>query len=190
MRKLFILLLLPITTIAQKNYPQLLRDYMQEQVNIGFTGTVLIVQNERVLLRAGYGMANREWNMPNGPGVKYRIASISKQFTAFCIMKLVEEGKLQLEDKISKFVPDFPKGDSVTVQMLLTHTSGIVNMGNLPEFADNIDRLPWSKDSIIRFVEKKDTIFRPASGSIIAIPGISYLAISLKKPAERRSGTI
>lgn len=161
MRKLFILLLLPITAIAQKDYPQLLRTYMQEQVNEGFTGAVLIAKDDKVLLRAGYGMANREWNMPNGPGVKYRIASISKQFTAFCIMKLVEEGKLKLDDKLSKFVPDFPKGDSVTIQMLLTHTSGIVNMGNLPEYSDNFDRLPWSKDSIIRFIEKKGYYFSP-----------------------------
>lgn len=75
---------------------------MQEQVNEGFTGAVLIVKNDKVLLRAGYGMANREWHIPNGPNVKYRIGSISKQFTAVCILKLMEEGKLKLNDKLSR----------------------------------------------------------------------------------------
>jgi len=102
MRKVLLLLLLPITSFGQRNYTQLLRDYMQEQVNEGFTGAVLIVKNDKVLLRAGYGMANREWHIPNGPNVKYRIGSISKQFTAVCILKLMEEGKLKLNDKLSR----------------------------------------------------------------------------------------
>ncbi len=163
MRKLlFLLLLLPITCPAQKNYTQLLKDYMQEQVKEGFTGAVLVIKNDKVLLRAGYGMANSEWNMANGPGVKYRIASISKQFTAVCILKLVEEGKLKLDDKLSKYVPAFPKGDSVTIRMLLTHTSGLVNLGNLPEYVDMV-RLSWSEDSIIRFIQKQPYYFSPGA---------------------------
>lgn len=133
---------------------------MREQVNEGFTGAVLIVKNDKVLLRAGYGMANSEWNMANGPGVKYRLGSVSKQFTAYCIMKLAEEGKLQPDDKLSKYVPNFPKGDSVTIRMLLNHTSGIVNMSNIPEFGE-FARLNWSKDSIIHYIEKKPYYFSP-----------------------------
>jgi CubicO group peptidase (beta-lactamase class C family) len=181
MRKLLILLLLPINTIAQKDYPELLRSYMSEQVNEGFSGSVLIVKNDKVLLRSGYGLANREWNMPNGPGVKYRIGSISKQFTAFSILKLAEEGKLRLDDKLSKYIPEFPKGDSVTIGMLLTHTSGIADMVHLPEFADNIDRLPWSKDSIIHFIEKKGYYFSPGARFDYCNTGYFLLAYIVEK---------
>ena len=187
MRGLLFLLLLPITCLAQKNYTLLLKDYMQEQVNEGFTGAVLIVKNDKVLLRAGYGMANVEWNIPNGPGVKYRLGSVSKQFTAVCIMKLAEEGKLQIDDQLSKYVPDFPKGDSVTIRMLLNHTSGIVNTSNIPEFGE-FARLDWSKDSIIHYIEKKPYYFSPGFRFDYCNTGYFLLAYIVEKASGEAFG--
>src|SRR5690606_30536523 len=65
----------------------------------------------------------------------FRIGSVTKQFTAAAILKLQEEGKLSVDDKLSKYFPDFPRGDEVTLHHLLTHTSGIKSYTSKPDFA-------------------------------------------------------
>ena len=163
MKKIFLLLLLPVSLIAQKNYPQLLENYMEAQVAIkGFSGAVLVMKQNKVLLKKGYGLADREWNVSNMVDAKFRIGSVTKQFTAACILQLVETGKLSLDDKLSKFYPDFPKGDSVTIHMLLNHTSGIASYTDQRNFT-NVATLPWSKDSIIAYFKKLPYNFSPGS---------------------------
>ena len=162
MRKL-LLLLLPFTVTAQKNYPQLLDQYMTAQNKIkGFTGAVLVMQKNKVLLRKGYGMADREWNIPNTPETKFELGSLTKQFTAACILQLAEQGRLSIEDKLSKFLPSFPKGDSVTIHMLLNHTSGIANYTSQPQFA-NLATLSLRKDSMIAFFSNKPYTAAPGT---------------------------
>lgn len=86
---------------------------------------VLVAQNGKILFEKCYGLADREHHMPVIPQTTFRIGSITKQFTASAILKLQEEGKLSVNDQLSKYVPDFPRGDEVTLRNLLTHTSGI-----------------------------------------------------------------
>lgn len=88
---------------------------------------VLVAQNGKILLEKGYGLADREHHVAVTTETKFRICSVSKQFTAAAILKLQEEGKLSVNDKLSKYIPDFPRGDEVTLHHLLTHTSGIPN---------------------------------------------------------------
>jgi CubicO group peptidase (beta-lactamase class C family) len=92
-----------------------------------FNGTALVAENGKVILRKGYGPANMEWQVPNAPDTKFRLGSITKQFTSMVVMQLVGEGKVKLDDKITAYLPDYRKdtGDKVTVRQLLTHTSGI-----------------------------------------------------------------
>jgi CubicO group peptidase (beta-lactamase class C family) len=163
MKKILLLLLLPVSLSAQKKYSQLLDQYIQAQLNIrGFSGAVLVMKQNKVLLEKGYDLADREWNIPNTQETKFRIGSITKQFTAACILQLIEAGKLSLDNKLSKFYPDFPKGDSVTIHMLLNHTSGIANYTDLPEFGD-VARLSLSKDSMISFFKNKPYNFSPGT---------------------------
>lgn len=163
MKKIILLLLLPFSLTAQKNYPQLLDEFMQASANIkGFSGAVLVTKQNKVLLKKGYGLADREWNIANTPDTKFRVGSVTKQFTAACILQLTEAGKLSLDDKLSKFYPDFPKGDSVTIHMLLNHTSGIANYTAIPGF-EKIGRLSWSKDSMISFFKNKPYDFSPGT---------------------------
>ena len=187
MRKYLLLLLIPLSVTAQKNKTQLLEKYMDAQNQVkGFTGAVLVMQHDKVLLRKAYGMADREWNIPNTPDTRFEIGSLTKQFTAAAVLQLVEQGKLTLDDKLSKFYPGFFKGDSVTIHMLLNHTSGIPAYTGLPEF-DKVAELSWSKDSMIAFFNNKPYDFSPGSnfkynnsgpfllGCIIEkITGISY----------------
>ena len=138
MKKLLIsFLLLPVVSLAQKNISILLDNYMQAQVNVNeFTGTVLVVQKGKIIYEKAFGRADSEWNIPNTTQSKFEIGSITKQFTSACILQLAEQKKLSLDDKLSKYFADFPKSDSVTVHMLLTHTSGIKDYTQVPEFGN------------------------------------------------------
>ena len=99
---------------------------------------VLVAQNGSVLLERGYGLANIGHRVAVTPETRFRIGSISKQFTAAAILKLQEEGKLSIDDKLSKFIADYPRGDEVTVHHLLTHTSGIHSYTGKPDFLDTV----------------------------------------------------
>jgi CubicO group peptidase (beta-lactamase class C family) len=163
MRKILFLLFLPLALVAQKNYPQLLDQYMQAQTNVrGFSGTVLVMKQNKVLLEKGYGFADREWNIANTVETKFRIGSVTKQFTAACILQLIEAGKLSLDDKLSKFYPDFPKGDSVTIHMLLNHTSGIASYTDGKDFM-TVATQSLPQDSMIAFFRNKPYNFSPGT---------------------------
>lgn len=87
--------------------------------------SVLVAQNGKIIYQNGFGYANIEKKITVTPDTKFKIGSISKQFTAVAILKLMEKGKIKIDDKLSKYIPDFPRGDEVTIYQLLTHTSGI-----------------------------------------------------------------
>src|SRR3984885_3707815 len=107
--------------------------YLKPFVETGtLTGTVLIARKGRVLFRRSYGMANYELRVPNSPETRFHIASISKAFTAAAILQLQEQGRLSVADPLSRFVTDFPNSDRITLDNLLTHTSGIPDINDLP----------------------------------------------------------
>jgi CubicO group peptidase (beta-lactamase class C family) len=85
-----------------------------------FNGTALVAANGTVLLNTGYGFKNAEAGEMNTANTIYQIGSVTKQFTAAVILKLVEQKKLKLTDKLSKFYPAFAKGDSITIHQLLS----------------------------------------------------------------------
>jgi CubicO group peptidase (beta-lactamase class C family) len=91
-----------------------------------FSGSILVAQNGQVILSKGYDFADREKKIPNTAQTKFRIASITKQFTAMAIMILQEQGKLNVQDKICAYLTDCPEAwKPITIHQLLTHTSGI-----------------------------------------------------------------
>jgi len=103
---------------------------------------VLVMKDGMPLLRKGYGLANLELGVPIRPEMVFRIGSITKQFTAVGILMLVKEGKLALDDEITRFLPDYPThGQKITVETLLTHTSGIQSYTDMPSWL-----ALWRKD--------------------------------------------
>lgn len=96
--------------------------------NAGFNGSVLVAHQGQVIYKKGFGMADMEWKIANKPNTKFRIASVTKPFTAILIMQLVAEKKLDLHKPISTYLKDYPKtiGDQITIHHLLTHTSGLI----------------------------------------------------------------
>jgi CubicO group peptidase (beta-lactamase class C family) len=92
-----------------------------------FSGSVLVAQNGTILLNKGYGLADREQNIPNTPQTVFRIGSIGKQFTAMGIMILQARGKLDVQDPACNYLTDCPEAwQTITIHHLLTHTSGVV----------------------------------------------------------------
>lgn len=101
-----------------------------------FNGSALVAEGGKVIYKKGFGLANMEWSLPNHLDTKFRVGSITKQFTVMLILQLVDQGKLKLEGKITDYLPDYPKktGDRVTIHHLLNHTSGIPSYTGLTGF--------------------------------------------------------
>ena len=98
-----------------------------------FMGAVLVARNGQVLVDKGYGYADLEWQIPDTPDTKFRLGSMTKQFTAAGILILEERGKLSTDDLVKKYIPDAPAAwDKITIYNLLTHTSGIPNFTSFP----------------------------------------------------------
>jgi len=121
----------------------------------------LVVKNGEVVLRKGYGMANLELGVPMAPDMVFEVGSVTKQFTAAAILMLQEQGKLRVEDEITKYLPDYPThGEKITIEHLLTHTSGIPSYTGLPEW-----RPRWREDmkveDVIALFKDKPLEFKP-----------------------------
>ncbi|MAY21780.1 MAG: serine hydrolase [Flavobacteriaceae bacterium] len=113
----------------------------------GFNGSVLVAHEGNVVFQKGYGPAHREWDIANAPDTKFRIASLTKPFTAMLTLQLVAEGTLELHVPISGYLPEYPlpQGNQITLHHLLSHTSGLVRdlpqRDSLPKYPDR-QRLP------------------------------------------------
>ena len=94
---------------------------------------VLLARGDEVLYRGACGRASLELDVPLSPDHVFRIGSVTKQFAAAAVLKLAEDGRLSLDDPLTKFVPGYPGGDAITVRMLLDHTSGVRSYTDLPE---------------------------------------------------------
>ena len=129
--RLFTLLIVAFITatnaFAQQNV-QNIDGLLKQYHDYGqFNGSILVAEKGKVIYKKGFGMANMEWAIPNQPDTKFRIGSVTKQFTAALVLQLVEEGKIKLDGKITDYLPDYRKdtGEKVTIHQLLNHTSGI-----------------------------------------------------------------
>lgn len=115
----------------ESRYDEIVQYYVTSQ---NFMGTVIVARDNDILYNKGFGSANLEWDIPNSPATKFRLGSITKQFTAASILLLEERGKLKIDDPIKKYLPDAPDAwDKITIFNLLTHTSGIPNYTSFPE---------------------------------------------------------
>jgi CubicO group peptidase (beta-lactamase class C family)/uncharacterized pyridoxamine 5'-phosphate oxidase family protein len=121
---------------------------------------VLVARDGNVLYRKGFGYADIKNKIPVTPDTKFRIGSVTKQFTAAAILKLQENGLLSVNDKLSKFIPDFPRGDEVTIHQLLTHISGIHSYTDKDDFLGKVTKT-ISPDSLVNLIKKDPYDFNP-----------------------------
>ena len=97
---------------------------------------VLVARGDTILFRGARGEADLGRHEKLRPDSVFRIASVTKQFAAAGLLKLVEAGKVRLDDPLSRFVPDFPGGDRIRIEQLLNHTAGVKNYTDLPGYMD------------------------------------------------------
>ena len=179
-----VLALAPTLAAAQDvaRMEQLIRARVDDD---SFMGTVLVARGNDVILSKGYGAANLEWNIANAPSTKFRIGSITKQFTAAAILLLAERGKLALEDPVKKHYPNAPAAwDAITIRHVLTHTSGIPNHTSFPEFQQTGHLLPATPEQTIASFRDKPLDFAP--GERMSYSNSGY--VLLGHLVERLSG--
>lgn len=183
-RLLFPIFLLGLTC---QSYSQSLQSKIDDFVNEyvvdhQFMGSVLVADKGEVVFAKGYGLANVEQNIPNTPETKFMIGSITKQFTAMMVMQLVEKGKLRLDNKISDFIPYFPKniGNKITIEMLLSHTSGLP----LPEGIEKYYYASQQDEYLQEFIKQlsvEGLHFEPGEGYRYSNAGYHILGLIVEK---------
>lgn len=154
-----------------------------------FMGAVQVTAGDKTLLDKGYGFANLEWNVPNTPNTKFRIGSVTKQFTAAAVFLLQERGKLSIHDPLKKYVPDVPAawGD-VTIYHLLTHSSGVPNFTDLPEYWTRRVS-PATPDQLIDLVHSKPLDFPPGTKWNYSNTGYDLLGMIIGKVSGQSYAT-
>ena len=172
--------------VAQNDFPARADALMNSLVERDkFSGSVLVAQDGKVLFEKGYGLANREWNIPNSPLTKFRIASLTKQFTAAAILSLQEQGKLKVTDTISSYVADLPPAwRQITIHQLLTHTSGLPEYTSPPEIEKTFNLTGASPEQLLNLVKSQPLNFAP--GTKLAYCNTGYLLLGMV--IEKASG--
>ncbi len=148
-----------------------------------FNGAVLVAANGEVVFKKGYSLANREWDIPNQRDVRFRLGSITKQFTAALILKLVAEGKVRLEASLAEYVSEYPEdvAKQVTIHQLLTHTSGIKSYTGLPKFWSDHTRDPYAPLEFLSFFAEEPLDFEPGKEFRYNNSGYFLLGVIVEK---------
>jgi CubicO group peptidase (beta-lactamase class C family) len=129
-----------------------------------FQGVVLMAVDGEIVYEKAFGKASNAFDVDNTPQTRFHIASVSKPFTAAAIQLLAERGKVDLHAPLNKLLPDFPNGDRLTIDHLLTHTSGIPNINSFEEYDD------WSKSNH----RPKDLVEKFKDRPLEFAPGTQY----------------
>ena len=137
---------------------------LKEELPLKETGaTVLVSSRGKIIYKKALGMANLELDVPMQPDNVFRIASITKQFTAIAILQLMEAGKLHLQDEITRFLPNYPlQGSKITIEHLLTHTSGIRDYTSIKDSTQR-GKIDFTPAEMISYFQNQPMRFAPGS---------------------------
>nr|WP_245592374.1 serine hydrolase domain-containing protein [Ectobacillus panaciterrae] len=144
--------------------------------SLNFNGSALVVKDDKVVMNKGYGYADFEKKLPNNSETVYYIGSITKVFISTSIMQLQEQGKLNITDSLSKYIPDFPYGNQIKLYNLLTHTSGI------PEHSEPNEKI--SHADLIKKIEQGHLISQPGTKWNYSDSNYSILAYIVEKVTD------
>lgn len=179
MKTVFLVMCSLIATplFSQTDTAQKLDGLMNGYFNAGrFNGSVLVARQGKILLQKGYGVRNAEQDLNNDAHTIYQLASITKTFTAAVILKLVEQNKLHLNDKLSKFYKDFPNSDQITITQLMHHTSGIHNLTETDTMIAGSREKP-----VINFLKTLPPDFAPGTSMHYSNSGYIILGYIIQK---------
>ncbi|MGD0922744.1 MAG: serine hydrolase [Terriglobia bacterium] len=161
---------------------QVVQSYVE---NKQFMGSALVARDGTVLLNKGYGFANLEWEVRNSPTTRFRLGSITKQFTAACILLLEERGKLKVDDPVKKYMTDAPAAwDKVTLFNLLTHTSGIPGFTEFPDYASS-EAIATTPERLVARFRDKPLEFQPGEKWNYSNSGYVLLGYLIEKISQQ-----
>ena len=141
-----------------------------------FSGVVLASENGKVIYEKAFGLANADYKIPNELNTRIGIASITKYMTSVILSRLAGSNKIALSDKLSKYIPDFPNGDKITIEMLARHRSGIPHRVMPPE----AESLPYTSAEFIEKVKQAKLAFEPGTSNLYSSAGYAVLARALE----------
>lgn len=166
--------------------------YLKESADgYGFSGSVLIAKNGKILLNKAYGMANYKNKIKNTTDTRFLIASLTKAFTATAIMQLAENGKLKLTDTLDKYIPDYPRGKEITIKELLTHSAGIYDyLNDLTDVKSQEHVLcsNYTPSGLISLFKNKPLKFKPGSEFSYSNSGYVLLGYIIEKVSGKNYG--
>ena len=185
---LFILLLFPSLQQAQ-GLREKVDAYLQSYVQTNdFSGCVRIIENDSVRYEDCFGFADKTSGLKNLPATKFKIGSISKQFTAAAILRLEEMGKLTTSDTLSRWFPDREIARGITLEQLLTHTSGVQDIYSVPRFNTLSDK-GLQISNLAEKVLELPLVFEPGSQYQYSNGGFALLAVVIEKASEMEYGS-
>jgi CubicO group peptidase (beta-lactamase class C family) len=190
---LFFVGLITATSAFAQQHVQKIDGLMKQYHAYGqFNGSILVAEKGKIIYQKGFGMANMEWGIPNQPDTKFRIGSVTKQFTATLVLQMVEEGKIKLDGKITDYLTDYRKdtGGKVTIHQLLNHTSGIPSYTSRREFFSESSRNPYGVADFIKKFASGDLEFEPGSKFSYNNSGYSLLGAIIEKVAGKSYETV
>jgi CubicO group peptidase (beta-lactamase class C family) len=179
---LSLFVLAPVTEAQTKveDIDSLLSRYHEHGI---FNGAVLVAAGRDVIYERGFGNADLVWNVPNTPDTRFLIGSITKQFTAALVLRLAEQGLLDIQGRITDYLPEYPgaTGNRITIHHLLTHTSGIPNFTRLPRFEAELKRNSFAPDSFVTVFSSLDLEFEPGSEFMYSNSGYFLLGVIVER---------
>lgn len=150
--------------------------------NFPKVGLVVSISNsDSIIWENAAGYSDRSFEIKTSPDHKFRIGSITKQFTAIAILKLAEDNKLSLEDTVQQYFPDLKGGELITIEHLLTHTSGISNYTDKPEWLPKFSKLFTQPVEVYDYIKKDSLRFQPGSKYEYSNSGYHLLGLIIKK---------
>ncbi len=163
---IFFLCFLAITNLIAQNKNKQLAQVMNtyHKANM-FDGAVLVAENGKIIYKQAFGLANREWNIPNKTDTKFMIGSISKPLTATLTLIQVQKNLIDLNKTVSYYLPEFAgkPAAKVTIKQLLSHTSGIANYDIIKDFFPKISRQNFSRENYFKVFIDSALAFEPGS---------------------------
>jgi CubicO group peptidase (beta-lactamase class C family) len=177
------MLLLPISVAAQMKKVAEIDAYVKPLVRVNhFSGVILASYKGKVIYEKAFGLAQAELGVPNRADTVFGIASVTKPMTMTIALRLIEDGKLGRQDKLNKWLPDFPKGEQITVEMLMLHRSGIPHRASSPEAEES---LRYTAADMVEKAKQTPLAFQPGEREMYSSLGFSVLARVLELAAGK-----
>lgn len=156
-----------------------------------FSGSLLVADDGEVF-KKGYGIANQAWEIPNTPQTRFQIASLTKPFTSLLILQMAEDGILSIDDPLFIHLPDFPAdyGADITINHLLTHTSGIPNFTDFEDWPDSTSRIETRATEFVKQIAKKELEFDPGTRFSYSNSNYYLLGVIIEKITAKSYGRV